>query len=92
MMDEDGFVVAGTDDEETARAAVFDWLRADDPLMPEEDHRERVADHRPRVGWYRWNPCNKRSCYDGGGHSGHLGYAQGPGRGTFRGVYLRGSS
>lgn len=83
------FIVKGTQDLEVARAAVLDWLRADDPLTPEEEHRERVDGFTPhRVGWFRWNPCNENSCFDGGGHSGHLGYANGPGRGNWQAVYL----
>lgn len=41
-----------------------------------------------RVGWFRWNPCHESSCFDGGGHKGHLDYVTGPGRGNWRGVYF----
>lgn len=100
MVEGDGYVVARTDDVETAREAARQWERdrAVEDAGPagltkwdEEDRDERVASIdklRPCVGWYRWTPCNERSCYDGGGHSGHLGYADGPGRGVFRGIYL----
>lgn len=80
------FMVRGTGDVDAARAAVLEWLREDDPLMDAEEHQERVESLAPRVGWYRWNPCNERSCFDGGGHSGHLGYVDGPGRGRWQGV------
>lgn len=92
LLDDGEFVVAGTDDEQAARAAALDYLRDDDPLDDEAEQRERIAALRARPGWYRWNPCHESSCYDGGGHGGHLGYAQGAGRGNFPGVYLmRGS-
>jgi hypothetical protein len=92
---EDGeFVVSGTTDEAEARAAVLEWLRTDDEAATgEEDEAYRqdrvdgLVVH--RSGWFRWNPCSPRSCYDGGGHSGHLGYSDGPGRGRWQGVYLR---
>jgi len=36
--------------------------------------------------WYRWTPCHTSSCYDGGGHSGHLQRVDQPGRSIWRGV------
>jgi hypothetical protein len=93
-MDEgDGYVVARTQDPAAAVTAAQQWERDnaeswDDPEDVEEWVR-RITGLRPRVGWYRWTPCNERSCYDGGGHSGHLGYADGPARGVFPGVYLQ---
>lgn len=95
MMDADGYVVQRTDDVDAARQAAREWERKrceEDGYEPEElaEVVGRIDRLTPRVGWYRWTPCNDNSCYDGGGHSGHLGYANGPGRGVFRGVYLQG--
>jgi len=94
MMDSDDYMVARTEDVDAAREAARQWVRDDAAAWEDaEDVRARV-EHidslTPRVGWYRWTPCHESSCYDGGGHSGHLGYADGPGRGVFRGVFLQG--
>jgi hypothetical protein len=95
MAEGDGYMVARTDDVEAARQAAREHVRADAPTWyaPEDvqDSVDGVDRLIPRVGWYRWTPCHESSCFDGGGHSGHLGYANGPGRGVFRGVYLQGS-
>jgi hypothetical protein len=92
MLDGDGYVVQRTDDVDAAREAARQWER-DSGELPEdvEESIARIDRLTPRVGWYRWTPCNENSCFDGGGHSGHLGYANGPGRGVFRGVYLQGA-
>jgi hypothetical protein len=102
MMDGDGYMIARTDDVDAAREAARQWERdrADEDAGPDglsewdaqyRDELVACVDRLvPRVGWYRWTPCHESSCYDGGGHSGHLGYADGPGRGVFRGVYLQG--
>lgn len=62
------------------------------PDVTDDDRRADIAVYverlRCREGWYRWNPCHELSCYDGGGHSGHLGYVKGPGRGNWRGVTM----
>lgn len=81
----ESYIVRGTDDVLAAKRAVHHWRRKEDPWLSPED---ACPPPRARVGWFRWNPCNARSCFDGGGHSGHVGYAQGPGRGNFRGVEL----
>lgn len=90
MRDSDDWMVSRTEDVAQARELVYAELRAVDPLAEEREHRERVNALEARVGWYRWTPCHPNSCFDGGGHSGHLGYATGPGRGVFRGVFLTG--
>jgi hypothetical protein len=87
------YVVARTDDVAAAVAAAQQWERdnaerwEDDEAV--EEYVQRIPRLTPRVGWYRWTPCHPSSCFDGDGHSGHLGYADGPGRGVFRGVYLQ---
>jgi hypothetical protein len=91
------FTVRGTEDVDAAREAVKAWERASWAEDPDEwrtedelkERLERIDSLTPRVGWYRWNPCHESSCYDGGGHSGHLGYCDGPGRGRWRGVYFQ---
>jgi hypothetical protein len=95
MSDGGGYVVARTEDVDAAREAAREWERSPDgragdgydaeELAAVVDRIDRLT---PRVGWYRWTPCNENSCYDGGGHSGHLGFAAAPARGVFRGVYL----
>lgn len=90
MMDSADWMVSRTEDVALARELVYAEMRDEDPLAEESWHREKVDALLPRVGWYRWTPCHPSSCFDGGGHSGHLGYAHGPGRGVFRGVYLMG--
>lgn len=59
-------------------------------MMNDPEWRERCHSIPPvtRVGWFRWNPCSPRSCYEGGGHKGHLDEADGPGRGNWVGVRL----
>lgn len=92
---EDGGAVVKTDGGvEAAKAAYAEWLerRADLPhaaewsvpreLIPGYVDRARYEDR-----WYRWTPCHPSSCYAGVQHRpGHLEYAQGPGRGVWRGV------
>jgi hypothetical protein len=94
LRDSGDYVVARTDDVDVAREAARQWERdnAESWEYAEwvQERVEAVDDLAPRVGWYRWTPCHESSCWDGGGHSGHLGYADGPGRGVFRGVYLQG--
>lgn len=85
MTDSAEVIVRGTDDVEVAREYALELLAEE--LY--EDAAEVVEGLRPRIGWYRWNPCHESSCFDGGGHAGHLGYADGPGRGRWRGVYLQ---
>lgn len=68
--------------------------RADDDL----DRRvaERVRELAPTylmarpAQWYRFNPCHPSSCWDpfDAPHAWHLGEANGPGRGNWRGVRL----
>lgn len=90
MMDSADWMVSRTEDVALARELVYAELRNDDPLEDEAEHRAQVERLDARVGWYRWTPCHPSSCYDGGGHSGHLGYTNRPGRGVFRGVFLTG--
>lgn len=95
MADSYGYMVGGTDDVDAARTAAKETCRADllsdgwaedDPGLTERlSSLDRM---RARTGLWRWTPCNERSCYDGGGHRGHLAPAEKPGRGVFRGVYL----
>jgi hypothetical protein len=91
--EENEVIVSGTADIDVARAEALAGVRADleeDGWDGEElvEQLRQLDDLQPRVGWYRWNPCNERSCYDGGGHKGHLGYCDGPGRGRWQGVYF----
>jgi len=44
--------------------------------------------HVIRVGLFRKNPCHPSSCWEGGGHGWHLGYAKRPGPGVFPGVLV----
>lgn len=94
MSEEGGYVVQGTQDVLEARAAALGhrlWGEGHD--WDGEGLRwaiNHVHGLRARVGLFRWTPCSPRSCYDGGGHRGHLGYAKQRGRGVFEGVYLMG--
>jgi hypothetical protein len=93
-MFEGGAVVKTDGGVEAARAAYAAWLAGiagapyeDNHSMNLEDIPGHVARMTFREGWYRWTPCNPRSCFDGMQHRpGHLGYATGPGLGVWRGV------
>lgn len=93
MAEGDGYVVARTDDPAAAVAAAQQWERDNAERWEDDEDVElraaAIPELRQRIGWYRWTPCHESSCFDGGGHSGHLGYANGPGRGVFCGVYLQ---
>jgi hypothetical protein len=80
----DAFLVRGTDDVEAARHAVFEHLHKQGDHTPDEA-ADRIYRLRPEVGWYRTNPC---ICGDE--HRFDMATADGPGRGTFRGIYLEG--
>lgn len=85
----DDYVVQGTEDVDKARRAVILDVIVERGYTHEE--AEGYAKSlKSAVAWLRWNPCDERSCYDGGGHRGHLGIAKGPGHGNWRGVYFRG--
>ncbi len=74
------YLVRGTDDPGTARAAVVEHLRAEQYTDSEIDGLlDRLT---PDTGHWRWRPC---SC--GGGHRVDMWPAD-PGRGAFVGVYL----
>lgn len=80
-MDEGGWVVSGTLDVDLAQLIAAREITARDL-----EFSEPPGVH--YVGWMRWNPCHPSSCYDGGGHHGHLEYVDGPGRGNWLGVHL----
>lgn len=82
-----GYVVRGVEDGLAARVAAESYLRS--TLEYPDDAVGLVADTADRGHrLWRWNPCHPSSCYDGGGHVGHIGAADAPGHGVFRGVYL----
>ena len=84
---EDGgsaYLVRGTQDVDEARSAASAYLAQQESAAGALGLCLLTA----RPGLYRWNPCNENSCYDGGGHRRHLGYASRPGRGVFPGVYF----
>jgi hypothetical protein len=100
-MTEGGFAVRAADPS-AAKAALAAWL-TDEPdrldligVWAEPDDAavvraatEYVAALPCREGWYRWTPCNPRSCYDGTQHRpGHLTRDGGPRRGTWRGILV----
>jgi len=88
-MDEGGYAVRGTEDVTEARVAVLRHLMWDGPYADDElDEAIRLALHLATTArrLWRWTPCHPSSCFDGGGHSGHLGYPDRPGPGVWRGV------
>lgn len=96
-MDEGGFAVRAADTE-AAKAALAEWLMEEPNREraglwipadgdPATDVAEYVGSRLYREGWYRWTPCNPRSCYDGMQHRpGHLSWRDGPAAGVWRGV------
>lgn len=93
---EGGPVVRGTLDVDAARSALREWAAAElanihgDLAIESEDIPAWAADTPvERVGLFRWNPCAPASCWDGGNHRGHLGYAEKPGRGVWQGVLFQ---
>lgn len=83
-IEEGGYIVRGTVDELAAMRAVIAYQLA-------EEHRDGDSLSVPplnRVGWFRWNPCSPNNCWNGGGHTGHLDYKDGSGRGRWQGVYF----
>lgn len=82
-----GLVVAGTEDLDEALLAVVKVLVADAEHWTFDD-TATIAPTLIRHGWFRWNPCHPRSCYEGVQHAGHIGYVDGPGRGNWRGFYF----
>lgn len=89
---EEGFVVRAPD-VERAKAALAEWLGNNNDqffFSAEKDPAAAIAEymdrHTYRAGWFRWNPCHPSSCYDGGGHCGHLMQVSAPGRGVWLGV------
>jgi hypothetical protein len=81
---EDGWIlVRRADGERDAGRAAYEGALADgyDP----DDIPDLVL---VREGSFRWNPCNEKSCWDGGGHRVHLGYAHGE-RGSFHAWLFR---
>ena len=87
-VDEDGWVVRGTRDVEVARAALARH-RADDCYLLVADATGAAALYSATPGLYRWNPCSPSSCYDGGGHCGHLARAEERVAGVWQGVHFR---
>lgn len=90
-MDEGGYVVRGTRDPDTAREAcrphvIEDMGYSPDLDPPDAPDKALASLGAGRPGLYRWTPCHPRSCYDGGGHRGHLQYVDRPGRGVWEGV------
>ncbi len=71
--------------EEDTEAAMY-GLTNEQMQDPETRERAYAIPQVSRVGWYRWNPCSRRSCEDGGGHTGHLAEVDGPGPGNWVGV------
>jgi hypothetical protein len=102
-IEECGVLVRGTDDPRRARTEALRVLmdRHSADLYPTfwQDHphewaetalhyARRLRDLTPSADrLWRWTPCSPVSCYDGGGHLGHLTEAAQPGRGVFRAVY-----
>lgn len=85
--DDGGCVVGGTSDVDEAREAVRLWAQAGmgfDTAEEADEYTDGCAVG--RRGWFRWNPCHPNSCWDGGGHCGHLDYRDGPGRGHWQGI------
>lgn len=97
-----GWVVKGTTDVDVASLALVAHRLANpidedtesamygltNEQMQDPETRERAyaIPQVSRVGWFRWNPCSRQSCEDGGGHRGHLDTADGPGPGNWVGV------
>ena len=102
-IEECGVAVRGTDDPRRARTEALRtlmgrWLDNLYPTYPQEypdDYLEtalhyarRLRDIPPDMGrLFRWAPCSPRSCWDGGGHKGHLIAASRRGPGAWLGVY-----
>ena len=86
-MEEEGWIVRA-DTEWEARGAVAEWLVAEAGPVTSVEAAGRVAGMRcTEPGWWRWTPCNPRSCFAGIQHRpGHLQAAAGPGPGVWRGV------
>lgn len=80
-----GYVVRGTTDPLKAKRAVQRFRLN----IEAQDTRDAVrVPPLHRAGLFRWNPCSPRSCFDGGGHCGHLDHSDHPGRGVWPGVYF----
>jgi len=82
-----GWVVAGTEDLDEAVLLVVRLMVAADEHWTFDD-TATIAPKLIRHGWFRWNPCHPRSCYDHVQHTGHIDYVEGPGRGNFRAFYF----
>lgn len=98
-MSEGGVIVRGTDDPAKARTPALRVLMdsyvltagtgdVDDWISAALHYARQLRDKKPMENrLWRWTPCSPVSCYDGGGHSGHLTDANRPGRGAWAGVY-----
>lgn len=94
-MSEGGYAIRAADTT-AVKAALSAWLvevagapYEHDHSMNLEDIPEYVDSRSYREGWYRWTPCNPRSCYDGTQHRpGHLSWRDGPAAGVWRGVLV----
>jgi hypothetical protein len=86
-MDEGGIAVKTDGGVEEAKHAYREWLIREGDTF---DGLDKVVERaKYREGWYRWTPCHPQSCYEGTQHHpGHIGYADGPGRGVWRGVLV----
>lgn len=101
LMSEGGVIVARADNARRARTTALRSLmeRAAESegyrvnLAPEEwveyalHYARALRDRVPEIGLWRWTPCSPRSCFDGGGHSGHLCSQTRTGQGVWSGVY-----
>jgi hypothetical protein len=60
--------------EAEARGSLMKYLRKVDAYEPDEatEYVATLKINPHRV--FRWNPCNQHSCYEGGGHCGHIDY------------------
>lgn len=95
-MEDGGAVVKTTDGPDAAKTAYKEWLTRQADSAPwadwsvnAEDIPAHVEGMTYRERWFRWTPCNPRSCYAGTQHRpGHLTYLDAPGRGVWRGVLV----